>query len=99
MKGLDRTRVARLYPALAIERGVTTGRGVAECTVGRDGALTGCHPLPGDPDGLGFSESAVLVAQVMQMNLWTDEGGPVEGAVIRLPIRFNLATPAAAPAP
>jgi len=42
----------------------------------------------------------VLVAQVMKMNPWTQDGGPVDGARVKLPIRFNLAqekTPPAAP--
>jgi TonB family protein len=91
IRNLDPARVVQVYPAAAAAKGVQTGRGVSQCTVGVDGSLVGCKPLPGEPDGLGFSESAVMVASVMKMNPWTEEGGPVDGAVVRIPIRFNLA--------
>jgi hypothetical protein len=46
---------------------------------------------------LGFSHSAVVIADAMAMNPWTDEGGPVDGSSIVLPIRFNLAADAGSP--
>ncbi len=93
----DPAKVAHVFPEAAIAAGVKSGRGVAECSVAADGSLTGCSAVAGQPEGLGFSQSAVLVAAIMRMNLWTEEGGPVDGTTIRLPIRFNLAadTPAA----
>ncbi|MGH7022869.1 MAG: energy transducer TonB family protein [Caulobacteraceae bacterium] len=98
---LDPTKVAQVFPAAAAAKGITTGRGVAKCSVAADGALTDCQEMPGDPDGMGFSHSAVVIASAMAMNPWTDEGGPVDGATIALPIRFNLAAgaPAAAASP
>jgi TonB family protein len=93
---LDPAKVAQVFPEEAAAKGIKTGRGVAKCEVAQDGALTGCQEMPGDPDGLGFSHAAVVVAGAMAMNPWTDEGGPVDGAVITLPIRFNLAAPAGA---
>jgi TonB family protein len=89
--GFDPEKVLKLFPPEAAARGLTSGRGVARCVVGVDGALTECEPLPGDPDGVGFSEAAVKLASKMRMNPWTAAGGPVDGAVVRLPIRFNLA--------
>ena len=91
LNGIDPTKVQALFPAEAANQGMKTGLGVAACTVTTDGALTDCAPAPGDPDGVGFSEAAVRVATVMKMNLWTQEGGPVDGARVKLPIRFNLA--------
>jgi TonB family protein len=88
---LDPTKVAQVYPEAAAAKGITTGRGVAKCAVAVDGSLTACQEMPGEPDGLGFSHSAVVVGQAMAMNPWTDEGGPVDGSEIVLPIRFNLA--------
>jgi len=67
------------------------GLGMARCVVAADGALTDCSAMPGVPDGLGFSEAAVKLASAMKMNPWTADGAPVDGAVIRLPIRLNLA--------
>jgi len=91
---LDPDKVAQVYPEAAAAKGITTGRGVAKCSVALDGALTACQEMPADPDGLGFSHSAVVVAQAMAMNPWTDEGAPVDGSTIVLPIRFNLAADA-----
>jgi TonB family protein len=95
---LDPDKVAQVYPEEAAAKGIATGRGVAKCEVAADGALTDCQEMPGEPDGLGFSHSAVVVASAMAMNPWTDEGDPVDGSSIVLPIRFNLAPDAAPPA-
>lgn len=86
----DPRATPKLFPPEAVAGGLTTGRGVARCTVAPDGALTDCAPEPGDPDGLGFSEAAVRLASAMKMNLWSADGAPVEGGVIHIPIRLNL---------
>ena len=92
LAGFDVARGLKLFPPEAAAQGLTTGLGLARCEVAADGALTACAPLPGNPDGLGFSEAAVKLAGVMKMNPWTADGAPVDGAVIRVPIRLNLAT-------
>ncbi len=91
LAGFDVARGLKLFPPEAAAQGLTTGLGMARCEVAPDGALTACAPMPGDPDGLGFSEAAVKLASVMKMNPWTADGAPVDGAVIRVPIRLNLA--------
>lgn len=91
LAGFDEARGLKLFPPEAVAQGLTTGLGIARCEVTPDGALTACAPMPGDPDGLGFSEAAVKLASVMKMNPWTADGAPVDGAVIRVPIRLNLA--------
>jgi TonB family protein len=88
--GFDRAKAPKLFPPEAAAAGLATGRGVARCTVGADGGLTGCAPEAGDPDGQGFSEAAVKLAATMRMNLWGADGAPVEGGVIHVPIRLNL---------
>jgi TonB family protein len=86
----DGRSTPKLFPPEAAASGLTSGRGVARCTVGPDGAMTDCRAEPGDPDGLGFSEAAVKLAGTMRMNLWAADGVPVTGAVVRIPIRLNL---------
>jgi TonB family protein len=86
----DPAQAAELFPVAASAKGLRTGRGVASCGVGPDGSLRDCVPLAGDPDGVGFSEAAVKIASVMRMNPWTDAGGPVDGAHVDLPVRFDL---------
>jgi hypothetical protein len=87
---LDPQATIALFPAEAAAKGLRSGRGVAQCEVAADGALHDCRPLAAEPEGLGFSEAAVKVAQVLRMNRWTQAGGPIDG-VVNLPIRFNLA--------
>ncbi|HEX3366443.1 TonB family protein [Phenylobacterium sp.] len=86
----DPRATPKLFPPEAVAGGLTTGRGVARCDVGIDGALTACAPEAGDPDGLGFSQAAVKLASTMKMNLWSADGAPVEGGVVHIPIRLNL---------
>jgi TonB family protein len=88
--GFDPAQAPRLFPPEAVAKGLTTGRGIARCTVAADGSLTGCAPDGGDPPDLGFSEAAARLASTLRMNLWSADGAPVEGGVIRVPIRLNL---------
>jgi hypothetical protein len=91
----DTKQVLEVFPADAAAKGVKVGLGVAECRVGAGGALADCKPARAQPDGLGFAEAAVTIARVMAVNLWGEDGLPPDGAVLRLPIRFNLNEPAA----
>jgi len=79
-----------VYPKEAAAQGVTSGRGIARCTVAADGKLSACAPQAAEPDGLGFSEAAVKLASAMRVNLWSADGAPVEGGVVYVPIRLNL---------
>jgi len=88
--GVDPNSVPEVFPPEAAAKGVTTGIGVAQCTVNFDGSLTGCSPQAGDPDGLGFSEAAVRLASVMKMNPWTADAAPVDGATVDVSVQLNL---------
>jgi TonB family protein len=90
LQNIDPDVVPRVFPPEAAAKGLTTGRGVARCTVAADGTVAPCTPEPGDPDGLGFSEAAAKLASAMRMNLWSADGAPVQGGVVRIPIRLNL---------
>lgn len=84
-------KVLSVYPARAAEAGIRSGRGVADCLVAADGKLTDCKVARERPGDMGFGASAVAIAQLMQMNPWSQKGRPVVGARIKLPIDFNLA--------
>lgn len=87
----DPNRVQGVFPKAAADAGVKNGVGVVDCQVARDGHLTDCRVAREDPVGVGFGEAAMLVAPIMQMNPWTDDGRPVDGARVKLPVRFGLA--------
>jgi len=91
---------AKLFPAAAVKAGLKTGSAKVACAVAQDGTLKDCAVVSEDPAGMGFGDAALLIASVMQMNPWTAEGSPVDGAHIVLPIKLVLPDSApAAPAP
>ena len=96
IKGPDMRQLA-IFPDEAAQKGLTKGLGVADCAVAANGSLIDCKVSREDPVGLGFGPAAVRVAEVMQMSPWTEDGRPVDGARIKLPIRFEKTpdTPAA----
>jgi hypothetical protein len=88
---LDPAAVAHLFPVAAMTKGVKAGVGYADCTVAADGTLGACQPYGGDPPDLGFSEAAVQAVSALRMSPWTDAGGPIDGARIRIPVQFTQA--------
>ena len=88
----DPAGLAKLFPAAAAAKGVTAGVGTAECNVAADGALGSCQPFgDGDPPRLGFSEAAASAVAGARMGPWTGAGGPIDGARVRVPVRFTQA--------
>ena len=61
-------------------------------------ALSGCEVQSEEPAGMGFGDAALQIASVMKMNPWTNQGAPVDGMKIQLPIRLVAADDAAAAA-
>jgi hypothetical protein len=88
----DPAGLSQMFPQAAAQKGVYSGMGTADCTVAADGALQACRASgDGDPPGFGFSDAAAKAAAVMRMSPWTESGGPVDGALVRIPIRFTQA--------
>jgi TonB family protein len=83
--------VLDVYPPRAADAGITAGRGVADCLVDPTGALTDCKVDRETPADMGFGASALAIVTFLKMNPWTDDGRPVVGGRIKLPIDFNLA--------
>ena len=90
LTGVDPATTPGVFPPEAAARGLTVGRGVAQCVVGPGGAMTECVALAGDPDGLGFSEAVVKLASTLKINLWSADASPVDGGKVRVEMRLNL---------
>jgi TonB family protein len=91
--------MASLYPAAAVKAGVKSGVGEVNCGVDAEGRFSDCKVTRQQPDGLGFGDAALAVAQIMAMNRWTKTGDPVDGLRYTLPVRFTWKEPAAPPPP
>ncbi|HZZ31171.1 MAG TPA: M56 family metallopeptidase [Phenylobacterium sp.] len=79
-----------IFLPAAVEKGLTSGHGVARCTVATDGTLSACVADPETADGLGFSEAAARLASSLRMSLWSEDAAPVAGGVVHVPIQFRL---------
>lgn len=96
----DPKMAGRLFPEEAARAGYKTGVGTIDCQVTHGGRLANCTVSSEAPPGFGFGKAALAVSNVMVMNPWTQQGDPVDGARISLPIRVNLgAEPPVVPAP
>jgi protein TonB len=80
----------RFYPQPALEQNAS-GMAVLSCTVSASGAVTGCQIAAETPKGLGFGDAAKKLAPYFKMRPQLRDGTPVDGANIRIPIRFNVA--------
>ncbi|MFI4974832.1 MAG: energy transducer TonB [Caulobacterales bacterium] len=98
LRGVDPKAAGGIFPDAAAKAGLKTGIGVVVCEVAHDGTLANCAVDSEDPPGMGFGKTALAIAGVMQMNPWTQQGAPVDGAHVRIPIRLNLAADAPAAA-
>jgi len=76
----DAARAAKVYKA----------RVVMLCTVAADGSLGECKVQSEDPAALGYGAAATRLAPFFRVAVWTEEGLPVVGGVLRVPLRFDL---------
>lgn len=76
------------FPAAARAAGEKKGRAVLACDVGINGALAGCAVRSETPAGLGFGEAAIKTARGIAVNAWTDDGRPVDGKRVQVPLSF-----------
>ncbi|HEX7948265.1 MAG TPA: hypothetical protein VF495_26605, partial [Phenylobacterium sp.] len=57
---------------------------------GATGALEACTAASEEPAGLGYADAALALAKAFRLSVWTDEGLPTIGGVVRVPLRFDL---------
>ncbi len=89
--------VLGVFPAKATAAGVATGNAALDCIADAKGMMTACQVVQEQPEGMGFGQAAALVAPAMEVNPWTDEGRPAEGAHVKFALRLNNSDPAPPP--
>jgi TonB family protein len=81
--------MVQAFPTRAMDEGVE-GRVTLRCTVDQLGSLHDCRVEGETPAGYGFGEAALGLSDGFRMKPRLEDGRPVPGAEVRIPIVFKI---------
>jgi hypothetical protein len=86
-----------VFPRNTATAGVRSVRVVLICKVEDEGAFAGCAVEMEEPVGHDFGKGALAVASKFRVQVWSEEGYPVIGGLVRAPIRYEFGEPSPPP--